>query len=169
LTISEEALPCGHADASYAEEEDRKSRTGYAFYAYGCLVSWASRKQNTVSLSSTIAEYLALSSATEEAIWIKQFFDELEMSIQKPLIIYQDNKSTIAIANNPVKQKHTKYMDVKAKFIEEHIQKGDIKLVYCSTENMIADIFTKPLNSKLFKKFRGMLGLRSFEELQKHH
>ena len=151
--LPEDMEPYGYADASYGEEDDRKSRSGYAFFAYGCLVSWASRKQNTVSLSSTVAVYIALAGATEEAIWLRQFLEEVNIKIKNPTVINQDNKSTIAIALNPVQQKHTKYLDIKLKFLEDHIKNGKIHLTYCNTNKMIADIFTKPLTPSIFKQF----------------
>jgi len=76
----------------------------------------------------------------------------------------QDNKSTIAIAVNPIRQRHVKHMDIKLKFIEEHIRRNDVVLAYCHTELMIADILTKPLPPKLFIFLRQLMGMCTLKE-----
>jgi hypothetical protein len=160
-----EIIPIGYADASYAEDEGRKSRSGHVFLMAGAAVTWRSKKQATVSLSSTEAEYIALSEATMEAIWLRQLLKELHVPTSRSTTIMQDNMSTIAIATNPVHHNRTKHIDVKHHFIREHIDRKDIALVYCPTNDMIADIMTKPLQGAQFTKFVHLMGLRSKADL----
>jgi hypothetical protein len=154
----------GYADANFGEESDRKSRSGYVFMVFGCAVSWMSKKQSTIALSSTEAEYVALSEGIREALWYKNFLTEISVQLKDPIEMAQDNKSTIAIAVNPIRQRHVKHMDIKLKFIEEHIRRNDVVLAYCPTELMIADILTKPLPPKLFIFLRQLMGMCTLKE-----
>ncbi len=85
----------------------------------------------------------------------------------QPVKLNQDNKSTIFIALNPVRQQRTKHMDLRFRFIEEHIRNKEFELIYCSTADMVADILTKPLPPKQFERLRDCLGLASLDQLQK--
>lgn len=154
------------ADASYAEEYDRKSRSAYAFMIFGCLVSWYSKKQTITSLSSTEAETYALVEGIKEAIWMKTFLSELGFNMGNPITAHQDNQSTIAIAVNPIHHARIKHMEVKTYYIRENINNGVVKLVYCPTEFMIADIFTKALPASRHLTLCGMMGIRSMAELE---
>jgi hypothetical protein len=159
-------IPEIHADASYAEEKDRKSRSGYLSILSGAAVTWASKKQSVVAQSSTEAEYYALAEAVKESIWIKNLLSELNILVSEPIIINQDNQSTMAIATNPIQHQRVKHMDVRVHFIREHIEKKGIALVYCPTELMIADALTKALPAATHQRLIGLMGMRSLADLQ---
>ena len=153
-------LTCGFSDADWAsDEKDRKSISGYCFYFLGSLVSWSSRKQRTVSTSSTESEYYALTNTIKEAIWVKLFLSLTELPTPSPLPIFCDNQSTCAIANTDAISSRTKHIDVRHHFIRQHLTDGSFVMTWIATDDMVADIFTKPLLSTLFTRHRDSLGL----------
>uniref|UniRef100_H3H925 Integrase catalytic domain-containing protein n=1 Tax=Phytophthora ramorum TaxID=164328 RepID=H3H925_PHYRM len=109
---------CGYSDADWAgDTKSRRSTSGYAFMMNGGCISWRSKKQRTVALSSTEAEYMALSEATQEAVWLKVFLCELgEMASDEAVKIYEDNQGSIALAKNPQFHKRTKHIDIRYHF-----------------------------------------------------
>lgn len=149
----------GYADASFAEDKfDRKSISGYAFLANGGAVSWRSRKQPIVAISSTEAELIALCSAVQEAIWFKKMSTEIGL-LQNPITVREDNQSTLKLARENVFSERSKHIDTRYHFITERIANGDVKNEYVPTNENTADIFTKPLGRVLFEKHRKGLGL----------
>jgi hypothetical protein len=151
---------CGLSDADWAsDEKDRKSVSGYCFYYLHCLVSWSSRKQRTVSTSSTESEYYALTNAIKEAIWIRLFTSLMQLPSSKPFPILGDNQSAQSIANTDAISSRTKHIDVRHHFIREHIANGSFSVKWIPTSDMTADIFTKPLLHTLFIRHRDSLGL----------
>ena len=151
---------CGFSDADWAsDEKDRKSISGYCFYFLGSLVSWSSRKQRTVSTSSTESEYYALTNTIKEAIWMKLFLTLTELPSPSPLPIFCDNQSTCTIANTDAISSRTKHIDVRHHFIRQHLTDGSFVTTWITTSDMVADIFTKPLLSTLFLRHRDSLGL----------
>ena len=115
----------------------------------GC-VSWKSKKQRTVALSSAEAEYMALSEATQEAVWLKAFLCELgEMSTGSAVKIYEDNQGLIALAKNPEHHKWIKHIDIRYVFVREKVEDGQVILEYISTLDMLANIMTNPSNTVL--------------------
>jgi len=158
--------PSGYADASYAQEKDRKSRSGHIFFMGGAAVTWYCKKQPVVALSSTEAEYYALSEAVKEALWLRQLLGEIGIKLNDPTHIHQDNLSTIAIALNPIQHQRVKHMDVKVHFLRDHLDKDDIKLMYCPAEDMVADGITKAVPRVTHRKYTQLMGLRSLATLQ---
>jgi Reverse transcriptase (RNA-dependent DNA polymerase) len=151
---------CGLSDADWAsDEKDRKSISGYCFYFLNSLVSWSSRKQRTVSTSSTESEYYALTNTIKEAIWIKLFLSLTKLPSPIPFPILCDNQSTCTIANTDTVSSRTKHIDVRHHFIRQHITDGSFTTIWIPTNDMTADIFTKPLSSTLFLRHRENLGL----------
>ena len=124
----------------------------------GIAVSWLSHKQAIVALSTAEAEYVALGSAVQEAMWLRQL---LRYDMEMPIEILEDNQGAIAMARNPVGHKQSKYINIRYHFIREAVQTGTISLTYCPTSNMLTDIFTKPLLKGQFEKLRENLGLIS--------
>ena len=150
----------GLSDADWAsDEKDRKSISGYCFFFLNSLVSWSSRKQRTVSTSSTESEYYALTNAIKEAIWITLFLSLSKLPSPKPFPILCDNQSTCTIANTDVISAWTKHIDVRHHFIHKHINNGSFSTTWVPTNDMTADILTKPLSSTLFLHHRNNLGL----------
>lgn len=151
----------GFADADWGSDmDDRRSTSGYVFQVYGSTVSWTTRKQATISLSSTEAEYVSLSQASCEAIWLRNLLTEFGVNLDVPLVIHEDNQSCIHIAEEPRDQKRMKHLDIRYNFIRECIQNDVIKLQYIPTEDQLADVFTKGLPGPAFLKHRSTLGLR---------
>ena len=149
----------GFSDADWAgDQDDRRSTTGNVFLLSGGAVSWLSKKQATVALSTAEAEYIALSQAAQEGIWLKRLLSDLGVEAMSTLIL-EDNQGAIAIAKNPVNHSRTKHIDIRYHYIRECVQNGQIELQYCPTNDMKADIFTKPLPKQKFEYLRGEIGL----------
>ena len=154
--------PLGYSDANWAGDlNDQHSTTGNVFVMSGGAVSWLSHKQAMVALSTAEAEYMALGSAVQEAMWLRQLLSDLRYDMEMPMEILEDNQGAIAMARNPVGHKRSKHIDIRYYFIREAVQTGTISLMYCPTSNMLADIFTKPLPKGQFEKLRVNLGLIS--------
>lgn len=140
-----EAPLAGYADADFAnDEEDRRSVSGNAFTVYGNLVSWSTKRQQLVSLSSTEAELVSLCAASKEGIWLSKMLCEVGI-LATPFTMFEDNIPCIKIAEEPRDHQRTKHIDVKYMFIREQIQNKKIILKYVPSENQVADVFTKPL------------------------
>jgi hypothetical protein len=132
---------------------DRKIASGTCQLLGRSLVSWASRKQNWVALSTAEAEYIAAGHCCAQLLWMRQTLRDYGYKFSKvPLLC--DNESAIRMEDNPVEHSRTKHIDIRYHFLRDHQQKGDIKIVYVSTHNQLADIFTKPLDEKTFSKLR---------------
>jgi hypothetical protein len=136
----------GYSDADYAGSiDDRKSTSGYVFKLNNCIITWNSAKQKTVSLSTTEAEYIALTTAIKEALWLNQLLKELNRGL-KEIKIMCDNKSTICLSKNPEFHSRSKHIDIKYHFIKEKINDKTINIEFVSTDDMIADILTKAVS-----------------------
>ncbi|XP_036319460.1 inositol polyphosphate-5-phosphatase A [Rhagoletis pomonella] len=138
---------CGYVDADWGgDATDRKSFTGYAFFFGGSAFSWESKKQQTVALSSTEAEYVALSSAAKESIYLRKLWQELKLFDKGgPIMINSDNMSAMNLVKNPVYHGHSKHIDIQYHFIRNVYRTHQIDLNYCPTNDMRADILTKNL------------------------
>lgn len=149
----------GYADANYAgNSEDRKSTSGYIFQIYGDTISWNTKKQSTISLSSTEAELIALTHAFKEALWLSSLLDEIGIN-SKPVTIHEDNQPCISLVHENRISQRIKHIDIKYLFIRDHIKNENLKVKWISTENQIADLFTKPLTSISFKRHVGEMKL----------
>ena len=122
-------------------------------------MSWSSKKQATVAKSFTEAEYVALSIATQEAIWLRMLLSDLGLNTKPPIIIFEDNQGALELTKNPSHYSCTKHIDICHQFIRERISSKEIKVEYCPTERMIADIMTKTLPKATFEKFRNLLNV----------
>lgn len=143
------------SDSDWAsDEESRRSTTGYLFLLAGAPISWKSRLQPTVALSSAEAEYMALSSATQEAIHIRNICFDLKIISPGSVTIFGDNQSSIAMAKNPVNHKASKHIAIRHHFVREKVDSNEVNLEYISTQNMLADFLTKALSKVVFYKCR---------------
>jgi hypothetical protein len=134
----------GFCDANHASDLDtRRSTTGYLFLFGGAPVSWASRMQPTVALSSTEAEYMAATEATNEAIHLRQLFSDMGFPESAATVIFEDNQSAIKLASNPIHHRRSKHIDVRYHHIRHHITAGTIRLEYVHTSAQLADSLTK--------------------------
>nr|CAH66492.1 H0321H01.1 [Oryza sativa]CAH66516.1 OSIGBa0142C11.4 [Oryza sativa] len=147
----------GYSDSDYAGcKVDRKSTTGTCQFLGPSLVSWFSKKQNSIVLSTTEVEYVTAGSCCAQLLWMKQTLKDFGYNFTKiPLLC--DNESAIKIANNPVQHSRTKHIDIRHHFLRDHETKGDICLTHVRTETQLADIFTKPLDEKRFCELRSEL------------
>jgi hypothetical protein len=155
---------CLHAysDADFAgDSEDRKSVGGYVVLLGDGAMSWSSKKQPTVALSSTEAEYVALSAAACEVLWICRFLEEsVGFAFTEPTAIFEDNQSAIAFAQNRRIISRMKHINVKYHFVRDLIENNTIELIYRDTKLMTADILTKPLTPSAHAPHAERLGLR---------
>ena len=162
LLYSENASPdcVGFSDADWAGDlNDRKSTSGYTFQINGAAVSWRSKKQTCVALSTAEAEYIALSAAAQEALWMRQLLTDLNVNIDEPVTIYEDNQSAIAMSKNPQFHRRSKHIDIKYHFVRDQVEKKTLTVLYCPTGSMLADLFTKGIPKEQFKKLRELIGV----------
>jgi len=143
---------------------DRKSTSGTCHFLGFALVSWFSKKQNSVALSTAEAEYISAASCCAQVLWMKQTLLDLGLSYDHVPIMC-DNTSAINLSKNPVLHSRTKHIEIRHHFLRDHVQKGDITLEFISTNHQIADILTKPLALERFASLRRGLGLLDATEL----
>ena len=154
---SENDKVVGFADADWAGDVDsRCSTSGYVFQIRSSTVSWCSRKQATVAKSTTEAEYVSLSLATQEAIWLRRLMNDLGNRMISPT---SPNQGAIQLSRNPKFHNRTKHIDVCYHFVRERVASNEIVVDYCPTQDMMADIMTKGLPKVTFEKFRNSLGI----------
>ncbi|XP_048485493.1 uncharacterized protein LOC119691901 isoform X3 [Plutella xylostella] len=158
----------GYCDADWASNtDDRRSCTGYMFLFQGAAISWSSKRQPTVALSSTEAEYMALSSAIQEAMWLKQLQEDFWPSLSNDSFdVYCDNQSALSIAGHDVYHARSKHIDVRYHFIREKIEAKQISLKYQCSEDMVADALTKGLQRLKHDRHLSTMGLRSGEGVE---
>jgi len=150
----------GYVDADWGSDvNDRKSTLGYVFTLSGGTISWSSKKQSAVALSSTEAKYIAGAHTAKEAIWLGRLFAGLQQPSSFPIPLHIDNQSAIAIAKNPKFHDRTKHIDIRYHFLRHKVKSGNITLDYVSTNDQPADILTKGLAWEKHKKFSKELGL----------
>ena len=145
----------GYVDSDYAgDRTDRKSTYGSVFMLCGGPVAWSSRKQQSVSTSTTEAEYVALCQGNKEAVWLRRLLRELGFSRflggSLEVQMYSDNQGCIALAKNPESHSRSKHIDVQYHYSRQLIEYKKIRLDYCSTKDMLADVLTKPLGFRAF-------------------
>jgi hypothetical protein len=147
--------PISYADSDSANNtEDCNSVTAFLILACGGPISWMSKGQSSVALSSTHAEYIALSELTRELTWLRQLLSEIGFCESGPSIVFQDNQQTIRLANNPEDHSRSKHIDVRHHHIREKVESKEIELHYIPTSEMVADLFTKPLGPIAFLRLR---------------
>lgn len=152
----------GFVDADWAScTLDRRSYTGFCFIMSGSVISYEAKKQKTVALSSTEAEYMALSESCKEGVYLNNILGEMiVLSDGTPLRLYSDNQSSIKLATNPLfHNKRTKHIDTRHHFVRECVSSKKVEIKYVSTLEMPADIFTKGLSANKHYKFLKMLGM----------
>ena len=100
-----------------------------------------------------------MASATQEAVWLRKLATDVKLDFKGPVLIYEDNQSTIAMSKNPQFHGRSKHIDIKFDFVRDQCNVNAIQLKYCPTDDMIADVFTKGLSHVKFKRLRNMLGM----------
>ena len=150
----------GYSDADYDGcKIDRKSTSGACQFLRPSLVSWCCKKQNSVALSTTEAEYIAIGNCCAQVLWMKQQLEDFNLHFSL-IPIKCDNTSAINLTKNPIQHSRTKHIEIKHHFIRDHAQKGDIVLEFVNTDLQLADIFTKPLNEDRFCFIRQEIGMK---------
>lgn len=159
---TQEIEPHGFADADWGSHPDhRHSITGYAYFLSKSAgaISWSSKKQPTIALSSAEAEYMALGCATQEALWLRSFLAELGLSIGNPTVIHSDNIGAIELSENDFHHQRTKHIDIRHHFIRKHVKDKEVCPEFIPTEHQTADVFTKSLPKVKHELHTKSLGL----------
>lgn len=144
-----------------SESDDRKSRTGFVVTMAGAAISWCSKKQSIVALSSTEAEYIALSSTIREMLWITQLREEIGYKLSTAAEVYCDNQSTIKLACSEAYRPRTKHIDIRLHHVRDQIGARLIDLKYIKTEKQVADSLTKSVTSEKTTLCTNGMGLKN--------
>ena len=137
-----------YSDSDYANDPDKKSRTGIIQTMYDAPVSWSSSRQTTVATSTYEAEYLAASRATQQTPWLRRLLANIQHPETRPTPVMIDNQAAISVAKNTAPTKRRKFIDIKHHHIQDHIKKGNITVHHIPTAENIADLFTKITGSQ---------------------
>lgn len=157
----------GYSDSDFAgSKTDRKSTSGTCQFIGSALVSWNSKKQNSVALSTAEAEYISASSCCAQILWMKHQLSDYGIVLDH-IPIKCDNTSAISISKNLVLHSRTKHIEIRHHFLRDHVLKDDCVLEFVDTKNQLADIFTKPLPKDSFYSIRRKLGLLDVSDLNK--
>ena len=150
---------CAYGDADWANDKsDRKSISGWVAKVNGDPISWSSKKQQVVGLSTCETELYAQAAAVQEVLWILGLCRELGLHVRTGSVVHCDNQSTIAVCKNGIKNgERTKHVDIKYHFITETIDRGEIKMQWVQSSDQEADIFTKALAAPVFLHLRAKL------------
>nr|GEX89201.1 retrovirus-related Pol polyprotein from transposon TNT 1-94 [Tanacetum cinerariifolium] len=150
------------ADADHAGCQDTcRSTSGSVQFLGERLISWSSKRQKSVAISSTEAEYIALSGCCAQILWMRSQLSDYGLAFNK-IPIYCDNKSCIALCCNNVQHSRSKHIDIRYHFIKEQVENGVIELYFVNTEYQLADLFTKSLGRDIIEFLTNKLGMRSF-------
>jgi hypothetical protein len=151
-----------YSDSDYGGDmDDRKSTSGYVFMLGSGAVSWSSRKQPIVTLSTTEAEFIAAAHCVCQGIWLKRILECIGLEQNKCLSVFCDNSSTIKLSKNPVLHGRSKHIDIRFHFLRNLSCDGAIELVHCASQDQLADIMTKALKLDVFERLRSKLGVCS--------
>ncbi len=149
----------GYSDSNFVGcRLDRKSTSGTCHMFGSSLVSWFSRKQVSVALSTTEAEYVAAGSCCAQILWMRQQLRDFGLVLDH-IPLRCDNSSAINLTKNLILHSRTKHIEIRHHFLRDHVQKGDVDIEFVETRNQLADIFTKPLAKESFFKIRSELGI----------
>ena len=149
----------GFSDAAYGNTDDLKSTSGYVFLAEGGAITWRSKKQTTIALSSTEAEYVALSEAGREACWLRNLYEELGYKQMNPMLIKGDNDGSIMMAKNPQFHKRSKHINTQWHWIRDLVENNVVRIESCRDPKQTADVLTKALAKPKHIKHVGEMGL----------
>ena len=140
-----ELSPTGYVDSDFAECKDtHHSIEGNIFIVAGGPVSWESKRQETIALSTVEAEYMGFSRAATQALWISKYLSKIELPTLRPIMIHADNNGSISHSLNNKNHWRTKHIDVRHHFVKDQVKWGNITFQYIPSSNNIADLFTKP-------------------------
>jgi len=141
--------------------DDMKSTSGYCFNLGSGVFSWCTKKQEIVAQSTAEVEFIAATATVNQVLWLKKILYDLHFQQKNKIEVLVDNQAAIAIANNPVCHGKTKHFNIKLYFLREMQQNGEVNLVYCKSEDQLADMFIKPLPISKFELLRKRIGVCS--------
>jgi len=157
---SEDAELIGYCDADYAGDIDtRRSTTAYVFMLHGGAITWCSKRQPTVAVSTTEAEYMAASQAVKEALWLRKLMVDLEVPVCGGVNILADNQSAIKLLKNPVVSLRSKHIDIMHHFARERVVRKEVAFTYVQTTEMVADVLTKALPKAKHQMCKAWMGM----------
>jgi hypothetical protein len=149
-----------YSDADHGGNPDNgRSTGGYVVKIGTGAVSWSSKLQSLVALSTTEAEYISAVEAGKEILWMRNLLGELGFQFSGPSVLRMDNQSAIAVSKNPEHHGRMKHLSLRLFWIQRAVEQGLISPTFVTTQNMAADIFTKALDRIKLQKCAGMLGL----------
>ena len=148
-----------YMDVDGSMAKNQKAILGYTFLIDGRAMSWALKKQEILSLLTTESKYIAMTHATKEALWLCFFIGEVLVPLDEPITLFSDNQSAIVLTKDLQYHICTKHIDIHFYFIHWVVNDGKIRLVFCPTNDMVADTLTKALPSPEVKHFTAELGL----------
>lgn len=155
----------GYTDADWGSGlDDRRSYTGYVFTLAGAAISWKAKKQRTVALSSTEAEYMSLTEAAKESIYLRRFMNEIGFQSKGPTVIHNDNQAAEKLARNHVYHSRSKHIDIRHHFVRSALKEGHVEIKYVPSEDNPADVLTKGLGGPKHEKHRLGLGVVPIEK-----
>ena len=150
----------GYTDADYSTCRDtRKSRSGFVFILFGGAVSWSSKLQSVVALSTAESEYIAAAGAAREGTWLRRVAAEMDILLEGPLVLHGDNQAAHHLAKNKADKQRTKHIDVAYHFIRQQVDRQVLQFKFVSTDYNAADIFTKALPEVKVLKFSKLMGV----------
>jgi hypothetical protein len=153
------------SDSDFANCPDtRRSVSGYAFSLGTGAVSWSSKKQDIVTTSTCEAEYVAMASATKEALWLRMLLEDIGFGQRTATILGADNQGAIVLSGDQANHSRTKHIELRFHFVRERVLFGDVTFSYVRSHDNVADIFTKPLQFDAFtgSRLRKRLGIEAF-------
>jgi len=157
--------PSGSTDADFAgDTSDRKSTAGYCFWIGDTAFSWSSKKESTVATSTTEAEYIALYLASQQAAWIRQFYKQIGLALDSPIVIWCDSQPALQVTKGEEPHRKVKHIDTYYHSMRERVEDGQIELKWVKSQNNAADIFTKSVPADTFRAHCVTLGLDAESE-----
>lgn len=162
--ISDQFQLVGYSDSDWAGSvDDMKSTTGFCFSLGSGVINWCSKKQEIIAQSTAEAEFIAATAAANQAIWLRKILQDLCLKQQESTQIFVDNQAAISISSNPTFHGKTKHFKIKFYFLREIQKEGEVSLIYCRSEDQIADVFTKALPRIRFEELKVKMGVFSFK------
>lgn len=141
----------GYCDSDFGGDVvERRSTSGYIFFVNKAPISWCSKKQSVVALSSCEAEYIAACYAACQGTWLKELLNALKIIDESSVKLMMDNTSAINLARNPISHGRSKHIEVKFHYLRDMVNKGKVEVAYCRTEEQLGDLFTKALTGCRF-------------------
>ena len=159
----------GYCDSDFAGDTDtRRSVSGFVIYLCGAAISWRSKGQRSVTLSSTEAEYMSISEVATEILYVAGILKFLGISVEYPITVNVDNIGAVYLSKNATTGSRTKHIDIRYHFVREYIEDEILKVVFVRSENNHADIFTKNLNKEKFNEHCEAIGVREAKKILQH-